>query len=137
MTDDDVMVTFIPPGDIAGMWHLVEGALALAINTNKGEETLQDVKLRLQEGHSGLFVQHAGPVISAAGVVALVHYPRYTVAFIEYLAGTTTRRGWQLLQSACNRFGATKIQAFCGPAQARLFRRYGLTEAYSVMRMDL
>ncbi len=127
----------VPPEALRKLWPLIEGPLSLAVNKNRGEESIEDVFRRVDTGVSVLFVEKDGGTLWSAVVVTLKDYPNLRIANVDYLVGRYTSGGWRALQSACKALGANEIRAYCGPAEARLFHRYGMAPMYTVMGVDL
>jgi hypothetical protein len=127
----------IAPNQLDYVWPKVADVLARAVGTNKGEESLGQVRLKLRQGLYDLLVYADEDEVLSVGVVDFINYPNVRVANLAYVSGSTSRdmldafKGWARVQ------GASQIQAFCGDSQSRLFQRYGFGHAYNVLRASL
>lgn len=130
-------LTLIDSIHLDAVWAIVAPILARAIRANHGEESLDQVRMQIAEGRKYLFIWHEGERPITVVVVGMQQMPNCRIAHVAYLAGESTEAGWSSLKEACRKLGASKIQAFCGKPQARLFRRFGMADAYTVMRADL
>lgn len=132
-----MQLTLINPDYLDVVWPTIADLLSRAITTNHGEETIDQVRMQIAEGRKYLFIWHEGERPITVVVVGMQQMPNCRIAHVAYLAGDSTEAGWSSLKEACRKLGASKVQAFCGKPQARLFRRFGLTDTYTVMRAEL
>ena len=130
-------LTLINSTHLDAVWAMVAPILSRAIQENHGEESIDQVRMQIAEGRKYLFIWHEGERPITVVVVGMIQMPNCRMAHVAYLAGESTEEGWAELKQACRQLGASKIQAFCGKPQARLFRRFGLADTYTVMRADL
>ena len=127
----------IDPSQLDYIWPFVAEELARAVVTNKGEEDMGQVRMKVLSGHYQLLVYSDNEQIKTVVVNEFLSFPNVRIAHVAYLAKSLTPDGHDLFTQWAVANGASQIQAFCGDAQARLFKRFGFADAYHVMRLSL
>ena len=130
-------LTHIDPRYLDTVWPQVSGQLSRALKTNKGEETLDQVRLKVVQGHYSLLVHTEGDDIETVVIAEFIDHPNTRIAHLAYVAKTISPAGLAAFREWAKTHGASQMQAFCADAQSRLFKRYGFTDTYHVMRVAL
>jgi hypothetical protein len=132
-----MQLVHIDPRFLDKVWDEVGPVLAEAVATNKGEESLEQVRLHVRSKHYDLLVVTEDDAIRSVVVTEFIDFPNLRVAHIAYAAKSLPLEGVELFKQWAEGCGASALQAFCGDAQARLFKRFGFAHAYHVMRLPL
>lgn len=134
-------VKAIAPGEVAQYWLRCGALIESGLAPSEQEVNASDVLAQLIAGRSVLVAveDDVGAVVLAL-VVQLIPFPNYTVAHVLSIGGRRTKdlqEHWGYLKAWMRQQGASKVQGMCQPAQARLWRRFGFTPSYQVVRQDL
>jgi len=133
------VVAKVPFAQVHQTWPLVEQYFAAVEPHNKGEYTLDQIKMKLGLGDWWMLTVAEGEAI--IGALAMVYQNRANdrVAFITCLAGEgmTTDDNWAQLQAICKKDGATMIEAAMRPSTFRLWSRLGFEEKYLIAGVKL
>jgi len=127
----------VNPDHLDAVWPDVERILSRAVDTNKNEESLDQVRLKVRTGHYQLLIHMDDDVIQTVVVAEFINYPNLRVAHVAYAAKSLTPEGVDAFKQWAEMHGASELQTFCGDAQARLFQRFGFAHTYHVMRVSL
>lgn len=132
-------VNKIPLNRVHQTWPLVEKYFAAVEPHNKGEYTLDQIKMKLGVGDWWLitFVQD-GEII---GALSMLYQNRANarVAFITALGGegVTTDDYWKQLTTIFKQYGATTVEAGMRPSAYRLWSKLGFVEKYVIAEAKL
>jgi len=110
--------------------------LAHAVAENLGESDLAQLRAQIAYGDVHLLVWEGEDRLGVA-VVEFKQYPNFRSLHVMYAAGEDVGAALEELKPWADARGASKIECWCGDAQARLFKRSGFREAYKVMRVDV
>lgn len=119
------------------IWHEAAPMLQRAIDHNRGEFHLDDIRT-LIEGRLCTLWCIANPKgeLVAAVVVEVVNYPRFKVMRI-LLVGGEESKSWKDLWPALEHYarvnGCAHIEAFTRPGMERLFGLTGMKRVYTVI----
>jgi len=110
-----------------------------------GEMTLDDIYEGIKAGRMYCLVGKNDdgevPDVIIAFVFELITYPQYTLMNITAMGGREMKllgtKFWKHVCSWAYMNGVRQFQAYTSSAMARMLRRYGFNEVYSVMRLDL
>jgi len=131
-------LTHIDPNHLDAVWPQVSDQLLRALKTNKGEETLDQVRLQIVQGRYNLLVYTGDNAVVETVVVAeFLNYPNARIVHVAYAAKSLSKDGLEAFKEWAKWHGASQVQTFCADAQARLFKRYGFTDTYHVMRVAI
>lgn len=132
-------VNKIPLNRVHQTWPLVEKYFAAVEPHNKGEYTLDQIKMKLGVGDWWLitFVRD-GEII---GALSMLYQNRANarVAFITALGGegVTTDDNWKQLTTIFKQYGATTVEAGMRPSTYRLWSKLGFVEKYVIAEAKL
>ena len=127
----------VDPNHLDAIWPYVVLELSRAVDTNKGEESLEQIRLKVRTGHYQLLIHMDDDVIQTVVVAEFINFPNLRVAHVAYAAKSLTPEGVDAFKQWAKMHGASELQTFCGDAQARLFQRFGFAHTYHVMRVSL
>ena len=122
-------------------WPKFQPLLERGLADSEGEFEAVDLLpiLLTTTGFLLLGVDDTGDVHTAIAL-QIQSYPRYTVAHIFSIGGRwvlANRRHWADIKAWLKLQGASKVQGSCKPAQARLWRQFGMEPVYTIVRQDL
>lgn len=128
--------------DIDGHWDAVLPLLEPALAECHGEFDAEQLKIMLNKRKMSLLVYDVSDKSSSAACVfEVVHYPGKTVLRIVLLAGSAENgavSAWmEQVEPFGRQLGATEMEAWCGDAQARHFRRWGMQKRYNIVTKEL
>lgn len=128
------------PSEIEGLWPIIEGGIARALDVSDGESTVEDTREGLIAGRTSLGVMQADGALLGV-VFKILAFDRFKVARILLAFGrdmaalrTVMEAGerWALEQ------GCSYVEGWAGtPSRARLFGRFGYGQRYIVVRKKL
>jgi hypothetical protein len=135
-------VQHVPIEFVNQVWVQAESFIKNAIEQQKGEQdyTLDQVKTLVVTGQWLLLVaSDEENEIKGAATVSFSNRPNHRVAFITYIGGRliTNPGTFQQMCAILKRYGATSIEGAVNEAVARLWRRYGFTEKYSIVGVTI
>ena len=123
-------------------WPQVENLLAKGLLACEGELDISQLRLLIVQGQVQvvLFLDEEDLLVGALGF-EIVAYPNYRVANIVSFGGEGLLAGegeLEQFKTGLRRWGVSKIQGWCRPAQARLFQKqFGATTPYQMIRIEL
>lgn len=129
--------------EVESLWPEVEPLLSRAVDTGYGEFDIKQLHRLLRSMKMRLLVYHGeDSSVDLACVFELVHYPAKTVFRVVLLggraAGTDAFKEWErVIEPFAREIGASEIEAWCGPAQVRHFRKWGLEPRYTIVTKEL
>jgi len=133
-----VPLTHIDPNHLDAVWPQVSGQLLRAVEINAGEETLDQVRLKIRQRQYHLLVYtDEDTTLKTVSVAEFIDHPNMRIAHLAYAALSLSKEGLEEFKDWAKWYGASQIQAFAYDAQARLYKRYGFTDTYHVMRVAL
>lgn len=117
--------------------QFIEAGLALS----EGEINLSQIRQSIVLGNFELLacLDFNGSVVGAL-VIQFINFANFRVANVLSIGGTRiveSESHWVEIKRWLKQRGASKVQGFCQPAQARLWRRMGFTQRYAVVRAEL
>lgn len=132
---------YVPPSDVKNFWPRCMSYIAQGLAPSQGEVDLRHVQEAAEKGAIQLIAAIGGnEQVCGALVVEFIQFPNYQVAHIISVGGKGmifAEEGWAHIRTWLSQRGVKKIQGLCLPAQARLWRRLGFSEAYRLVRHDL
>ena len=121
-------------------WPLVESYITEAQKYGGGDYTLDQIKVYVAQGTWLLLVavDEEGKLHGAA-TVNFINMPNDRVAFITYIGGklVSNKDVVKQLGNVLKGFGATKIQGAARESIARLWRRFGFYERYTIVETKI
>lgn len=135
-----VVVQQVPPQHLHSVWPWVEGFLDAALHHGGGEYDVSQLKTMVVCGCQTLLVAvDDDNVIQGACTVAFENYPNQRVAFMTTAGGKAVLSKDTLAQFQhwCKGQGATVFRCACRESMARLLRRVGMRERYTIMETAL
>jgi hypothetical protein len=135
-------IQHVPVEFVNQVWPKIEGFLDAAVKQQEGEQdyTLDQIRTLVTSGQWLLLVaSNEENEIKGAATVSFSNRPNHRVAFITYIGGRliTNPGTFQQTCAILKRYGATSIEGAVNEAVARLWRRYGFTEKYSIVGVTI
>lgn len=135
-------IQHVPVEFVNQVWPKVEGFINAAIEqqTDDRDYTLDQVRTLLVTGQWLLLVaSNDNNEIKGAATVNFSNRPNHRVAFITYIGGRliTNPGTFQQMCTIFKQFGATCIEGAVNEAVARLWRRYGFKDKYSIVGVTI
>lgn len=132
-------VNKIPLNRVHQTWPLVEKYFAAVEPHNKGEYTLDQIKMKLGVGDWWLITFVRGGEIIGALSMLYQNRANARVAFITALGGegVTTDDNWKQLTTIFKQYGATTVEAGMRPSTYRLWSKLGFVEKYMIAEAKL
>ena len=131
------------PQRVVQDWQMIEPLIVRSTEQSQGMILVEQIKAQLLEGKAALFtVEKWSGEIESLVVLEVVHYGTYTAARIIACAGEAIAESMKFidaLESWALTQGAIEIEAWCKPAQERLFCRptFGFKHKCSIITRDL
>lgn len=135
----------IPPNQVEKVWEKCVPHLQAAISYSVGESSIEHFRRGIMAGRMDLFVGYdAGGDVHVAMVTQFVEYPLMTVLRVILIGGDEpmileqcVNEYWPTLKAWSRSKGASKWEATCHPAMARLLHQSGFKSKYTVVFLDL
>lgn len=122
-------------------WQQCAPLLEKGLADSEGEIDLAYLFQLLQTRQGMLLVGvDSANLVHLAIAVQFQRFPNYMVAHIYSIGGKgamNNRQHWDAIKDWMKSQGASKVQGSCKPAQARLWKRFGLKPVYTIVRQDL
>lgn len=135
-------IQHVPVEFVNQVWPKIEGFLDAAIKQQDGEHdyTLDQVRTLVTSGQWLLVVASTEDEgLKGAATVSFSNRPSHRVAFITYIGGrlVTNPGTFKQLCAILKNYGATSIEGAVNKSVARLWRRYGFIEKYSIVGVTI
>jgi hypothetical protein len=135
-------IQHVPVEFVNQVWPKIEGFLDVAIKQQDGEHdyTLDQVRTLVTTGQWLLVVASTEDEgLKGAATVSFSNRPSHRVAFITYIGGrlVTNPGTFKQLCAILKSYGATSIEGAVNKSVARLWRRYGFIEKYSIVGVTI
>jgi hypothetical protein len=135
-------IQHVPVEFVNQVWPKIEGFLDAAIKQQDGEHdyTLDQVRTLVTTGQWLLVVASTEDEgLKGAATVSFSNRPSHRVAFITYIGGrlVTNPGTFKQLCAILKSYGATSIEGAVNKSVARLWRRYGFIEKYSIVGVTI
>lgn len=135
------VIAAIPKEKVETVWNVVEPLLQTANDRAHGEETLEDIRERIDSGVALLLVAMEGERALAAFVAELITYPRRTICGIT-LCGGERADDWLPefmpdIKAIAKEHGADSVRLAGRRGWIRKLAKYGWNEMYTVAEVAL
>jgi hypothetical protein len=133
-------VQHVPQQFAAQTWPLVEKHIASANKYGGDDYTLDQIKMYVMQGQWVLLVAtDEESKVQGAATVSFLNYPNDRVAFVTAIGGKLISNDdtFEQLKTVLRNMGATKIQGAARESIARLWKRYGFAERYTVVEVKI
>jgi hypothetical protein len=133
-------VQHVPQQFAAQTWPLVEKHIASANKYGGDDYTLDQIKMYVMQGQWVLLVAtDEENKVQGAATVSFLNYPNDRVAFVTAIGGKLISNDdtFDQLKKVLRGMGATKIQGAARESIARLWKRYGFAERYTVVEVKI
>lgn len=135
------MIKVIPSWAVSITWPRVDHLLKPALDKAHGETDINQLKWLCINQGAELVTLEGDDGVELACVVEYMKFPNYRVAHVIAIGG----RGLLSHPEHVEKFkewlkccrDCKILQAWCGDAEARLYRRIGLSKVYNVVRVSL
>jgi len=137
-----MIIQHVPVEFVNQIWPQVDKFIQVAIEQQDGDKdySLEHVKTFLITGQWLLLVASTEEKeIKGAATISFSNRPNHRVAFINYIGGRliTNPSTFTQMCEVLKRYGATSIEGAVNESVARLWRRYGFTEKYSIVGVTI
>lgn len=125
--------------NIGRLWPLVSPYLAAALEFSAGEMSVDQMRLLVVQGQTEVLARMDDEKCTGAIAYEFRNTPNFRIAFVTAIGGRgaydkTLMGPWcEYLKAR----GVQRLEGAARPAIARLLRRLGMHEAYTVMRMEI
>ena len=133
-------VQHVPQQYAAQTWPLVEKHIASANKYGGDDYTLDQIKMYVMQGQWVLLVAtDEESKVQGAATVSFLNYPNDRVAFVTAIGGKLISNDdtFEQLKTVLRNMGATKIQGAARESIARLWKRDGFAERYTVVEVKI
>ena len=129
----------IPPEFVAQQWHEVADYIANALIWAEDDYSLEQVKVFITSNQWLLLGVYQDNVIKGAITVSFMNMPNDRIAFITTIGGKniSNPQAYQEFIYILKQYGATKIQGGARESVARLWRRLGFRERYTIVEKQI
>ena len=129
----------IAPEFVAQRWDEVKDYIASALVYAENDYSLEQVKVFITSNTWLLLGVYQDNVIKGAITVAFTNMPNDRIAFITTIGGKhiSNPQAYQEFINILKQFGATKIQGGARKSVARLWRRLGFRERYTIVEKQI
>ena len=120
-------------------WPLVEGYISSALEHGQDDYTVEQVKVFVTTGQWTLMVATEDGKVEGAAVINFFNRPNHRVAFVVCIGGKLISNDatFKQFQTILVMFGATYIEGAARESIARLWTRYGFTEKYRIVGVQI
>jgi hypothetical protein len=131
-------IELVPLSLIHKVWPEVEGFLKEALKHGEDDYTIEQAKVYVTRGEWMLVVA-SNENIEGASIINFYNMPNQRIAFVVAIGGRlisnheTYAQFCEILKS----FGATRIRGVARESVARLWKRYGFRERYTLVEAEL
>jgi len=135
------MIHFVPKEKVALIWDDIKDEIQRALDHAQGEEELQDVKNKLEEGVYGLLVIFIEDNLKGVVTVQFMNYPQIRALRVVTISGHDYFK-WQVplheyLEKWAKEQGMQRIEAMVRKGQIRALAPLGYKPAYTFMTKDI
>ena len=129
----------ISPEFVSQRWDEVKDYIASALVYADNDYSLDQVKVFLVTNSWLLLGVYQDNVIKGAITVSFMNMPNDRIAFITTIGGKhiSNPQAYQEFITILKQFGATKIQGGARESVARLWRRLGFRERYTIVEKQI
>lgn len=130
------------PDQVSLRWDDIAALLRLVEPYTHGEMDADDVLEAVDRGEMFIaaLMDNDGTMLFVAAC-ELMHFPKFRALHVTMIAGRDMKSHLEhqkVLEDAARKLGATRIQALCRPAQARLFERVaGFRPLYTMIGKEV
>ena len=120
-------------------WPLVEDYISSALEHGQDDYTVEQVKVFVTTGQWTLIVATEEGQVKGAAAVNFFSRPNYRVAFVVCIGGKliSNEETFKQFKTILVMFGATYIEGAARESIARLWTRYGFTEKYRIVGVQI
>lgn len=120
-------------------WPLVEDYIRSALEHGQDDYTVDQVKVFVTTGQWTLIVATEEGQVKGAAVVNFFNRPNHRVAFVVCIGGRliSNEDTFKQFKNILVMFGATYIEGAARESIARLWTRYGFTEKYRIVGVQI
>lgn len=132
-------VQHVPLEWVQATWPRVEHFIEQGLAGVSDEYTAAELRTLVSAGQMVLLVAANGTDLYGAAVVQLFNRPRQRVAFVVVIGGRliSSPETFSQLKALLSSFGATVLEGAASASVARLWTRYGFTEKYRIVGVEL
>jgi hypothetical protein len=129
----------VPTNQVQRFWYLAEPLLQKALDKGNNEFTADQLKLLVTQGQQQLLLVMKEDKCYVAVTVQFINYPNDRVAYITYIGGKNTTKGFEQFKRWAKEQGCTKIQGSTKyKSIEKLWNRlYGYEPKYTLMELNI
>jgi len=134
-----MIVQHVPLEWVQVTWPRVERFIEQGLAGVSEEYTASELRTMVAAGQLMLLVMVENEQICGAVVASLFNRPRQRVAFVISIGGRgiSSKDTFLKLTEVLKSFGATALEGAVSASVARLWSRFGATEKYRIVGVDL
>ena len=136
----NLTVSHVPVDYVHQVWPSVQGFIENALKFGGDDYTIDQAKMYIADGSWLLLVaSDEEKNIHGACAVKISNMPNYRVAFVIAIGGKliSNHETFAQLCGLLKFFGATRIQGVARESIARLWKRYGFKERYTLVEVEI
>lgn len=120
-------------------WPLVEDYISSALEHGQDDYTVEQVKVFVTTGQWTLLVATEEGQVKGAAAINFFNRPNHRVAFVVCIGGRliSNEDTFKQFKNILVMFGATYIEGAARESIARLWTRYGFTEKYRIVGVQI
>lgn len=132
-------VELVPLSIIHQVWPLAEPHVKSGLEWGEDDYTIDQVKAFVSKGEWMLLVATDEQGLAGAAVANIYNMPNYRVAFVVAIGGrmVTSQETFAQMCAIFRQFGANRVQGVARESVARLWKRYGFREKYSLVEAKI
>jgi hypothetical protein len=136
-------LSYIPRNYLDKFWDQIKDLLASGLQLCEGELDINQLRLLITQGHATVIVATSIETDEIVGALAfeVVNYPNYRCANVISIGGHnlfSDEHDMEQFKSILKKAGISKIQGWCSPAIARMWKsKFNFTTPYTMVRSDV
>jgi len=134
-----VKVELVPLSAVHDVWPFVEGFIKGGLEWGEDDYTIDQAKAFISRGDWMLLVAVEDGSVRGAAAVHIYNMPNYRTAFVVSIGGKLVSNPDTFAQMCAilKQFGASRVQGVARESIARLWKRYGFRERYSLVEAKI
>lgn len=132
-------VELVPLSTVHAVWPLAEDFIKSGLEWGEDDYTIDQAKAFVSRGDWMLLVAVEENSVLGAAVVHVYNMPNYRTAFVVSIGGKLVSNADTFAQMCAilKQFGASRVQGVARESIARLWKRYGFRERYSLVEAKI
>ena len=134
-------IIYVPKEKASLIWDDIKDEIQRALDHSQGEEEIQDVKIKIENGIYGLLVIFIDRKLCGVVTVQFVDYPQIMALRVVTISGhdyfTWQKPLHEYLEKWAREQGMNRIEAMVRKGQIRALAPLGYKPAYTFMTKDI